>query len=179
MISQELLETIRNGFSLDWEGNHGIGHFLRVRDNGLRLAERTGARRDLVELFAFLHDSKRQNELFDRNHGARAAEFLRTLQGDLIHLNSEDLELLAHACKDHAKGLKHGDVTVITCWDADRLDLGRVGAKPSPRKLCTDAAKDPQTIEWAYKRSIQASRGIVSSWYRLTGRTGKPCNRVT
>ena len=29
----------------------------------------------------------------------------------------------------------------MTFYDADRLDLGRVGIIPDPRRLCTDAAK--------------------------------------
>jgi uncharacterized protein len=43
-------------------------------------------------------------------------------------------------------------VTVLTCWDADRLDLGRVGIRPAPRLLCTSAARDPATIAWAFER---------------------------
>jgi uncharacterized protein len=46
------------------------------------------------------------------------------------------------------------DITVQTCFDADRLDLGRVGKIPDPRLLCTDAAKDPKTIDWANQRSV-------------------------
>jgi hypothetical protein len=34
-----------------------------------------------------------------------------------------------------------GDITVQTCWDADRLDLPRVGIQPLPQFLCTEAAK--------------------------------------
>jgi uncharacterized protein len=49
--------------------------------------------------------------------------------------------------------LTEADVTVQTCWDADRLDLGRIGIKPEPRFLCTAAAQDPALIEWALLRS--------------------------
>jgi uncharacterized protein len=48
-------------------------------------------------------------------------------------------------------------VTVQTCWDADRLDLGRVGKHPHPRYLCTPAARDREVIEWAYRRSVRGS----------------------
>ena len=51
-------------------------------------------------------------------------------------------------------GLTRGDITVITCWDADRLDLGRVRKRPNPKYLCTEFAKQKSTIEWAYKRSL-------------------------
>jgi hypothetical protein len=42
------------------------------------------------------------------------------------------------------------DPTVQTCWDADRLDLGRVGIKPHPDFLSPFAAK---LIEPAYRWS--------------------------
>jgi uncharacterized protein len=47
-----------------------------------------------------------------------------------------------------------GDVTVQTCWDADRLDLGRVGIRPVASRLCTPAARAPDVIAWAYARSL-------------------------
>jgi hypothetical protein len=46
-----------------------------------------------------------------------------------------------------------GEITVQTCWDADWLDLGRVGIMPDPRYLCTIAAKQPEFLNWAYERS--------------------------
>ncbi|MFM7531655.1 MAG: hypothetical protein ACKO5J_04035, partial [Rubrivivax sp.] len=58
----------------------------------------------------------------------------------------------------HSSGLTEADVTVQTCWDADRLDLGRVGIRPSPRYLCTPAARQPETIARAYAASTRASR---------------------
>jgi uncharacterized protein len=46
----------------------------------------------------------------------------------------------------------------LTCWDADRLDLGRIGIRPKGTKLCTSAARDPAVIEWAYQRSRPGGR---------------------
>ena len=51
-------------------------------------------------------------------------------------------------------GLIDADITVQTCWDSDRLDLGRVGIKPSSDRLCTEVAKRSVVIEEAYKRSL-------------------------
>jgi uncharacterized protein len=52
-------------------------------------------------------------------------------------------------------------VTIQTCWDSDRLDLGRVGIMPHPSLLCTEVAKRPETIKWADGR---ASFEIVPSF---------------
>jgi uncharacterized protein len=147
---------VRREFSLSLDGVHGEAHWSRVRENGLRLAEETGADARIVELFAYLHDVKRQNDGWDPEHGLRSAAYVGTLPRDLMPLTRDDLALLTYACTHHSDGLTQADITVQTCWDADRLDLGRVYIKPDPRKLCTLAAKNPAFIEWAYERSWRA-----------------------
>ena len=142
MISIELIAAIREEFRLDWMGIHGAPHWARVRDYGIKLAQMTGAKPEVVEFFAFLHDSRRINESADPDHGERAVAFASSLKGTLITLPDEDFDLLAQACRHHSCGLLEADVTVQTCWDADRLDLGRVGIHPNPDYLCTQAAKD-------------------------------------
>ena len=64
-------------------------------------------------------------------------------------------ENLYEACKYHTHAHTHQDITIKTCWDSDRLDLGRVGIMPNPKYLCTDIAKTPSCIEYAYKRSVE------------------------
>jgi uncharacterized protein len=155
MISDDLLLLIREGFALSLDGIHGTAHWGRVRDNGLRLAESTGASRAVVELFALLHDSKRLNDGLDPEHGRRAADFARTLRGSLITLSDDDFESLVYACETHSDGLLEAHATVQTCWDADRLDLGRIGIQPRASRLCTSAARDAAMIEWARQRSQQ------------------------
>lgn len=149
----EVIRAAKERFSLDLRGIHGIRHWTRVRENGHRLAKHTGADKQIVELFAFLHDCCRENDRTDPGHGERAAEFALTLRGSLLHLSDELFQLLYDAIRDHESGHTRGDITVITCWDADRLDLGRVNRRPDPRYLCTDYAREKSTIEWAYKRS--------------------------
>ena len=83
----------------------------------------------------------------------RAAVFAETLRGSLLHLGDEEFTLLYEAIRDHEHGRTRGDVTVLTCWDADRLDLGRVGRRPLPEYLGTEFARQKHTIEWAYRRS--------------------------
>jgi uncharacterized protein len=151
--SERLLETAREQYRLDWDGVHGYPHWVRVRENGLRLAGMTGADPTVVELFALLHDSRRHNDAWDPKHGPRAAEFVESLNGSCFSLSEAQTELLKVACALHADGLIEGDVTVQTCWDADRLDLGRIWTRPDPARLCTDAARQPEIIEWAWLRS--------------------------
>jgi uncharacterized protein len=155
-VTPPLLQFLRGHFALDWTGIHGSPHWTRVRENGLRLAASTGANVRVVEAFAFLHDSCRLNDDYDPDHGRRAAKLVRGLSGTLLTLSPEELVLLEIACEDHSHGKKTGDVTVCTCWDADRLDLGRVGTRPHASRLCTSAARDPALIEWAYRRSLGA-----------------------
>ena len=150
-----LLRHLRDRFSIDWHGHHGASHWVRVRRNGLLLAKRTGANALVVELFAFFHDSCRVNEYTDRNHGSRGAELAVKLRGKYFDATEAEMALLVCACSGHSDGHLDADITVQTCWDADRLDLGRVGIEPDAKYLCTTAAKDPETIASAYKRSIR------------------------
>ncbi len=151
----ELIEVIRPQFELDWRGIHGAPHWARVRINGRRLARETGANPRVIDYFAFLHDSRRLHDGFDSEHGQRAARFAQELRDRHLPLDDDEFRLLEIACREHSHGTLNGDITVMTCWDADRLDLGRVGIRPDPERLCTAAARKPTTIEWAYKRSLQ------------------------
>ena len=154
LITRRLIAFARSEFRLDWDGIHGAPHWSRVRHNGLLLAERTGANTRVVEYFAFLHDLGRENDYHDPEHGFRAAAIAVSIAGDLIDVSADELELLTEACRDHSDGHLIADVTVMTCWDADRLDLGRVGIRPDPRRLCNDAARHPELLSEAYERSV-------------------------
>ena len=155
IITPELLAHIRKTYQLRWEGIHGWAHWMRVYENGMFMAQRNGANQAVVALFAFTHDMARQSDGRDHDHGPRAARLIQSdLQGKFFHLPAAELTLLVQAVDLHTRGLTQADITVQTCWDSDRLDLGRAGYHPSPERLCTDVARDPKTIAWAYERSI-------------------------
>ena len=154
LITQQLIGFAREEFRLDWDGIHGASHWSRVRHNGLLLAEHTGANARVVEYFAFIHDLGRYNDSHDPQHGHRAADIARSIVGELIHLTAQELELLMEACRGHSDGHTLANATVMTCWDADRLDLGRVGIKPRADRLCTDVARRTDVLESAYRRSL-------------------------
>ena len=154
LITNRLIDFVRSEFRLDWEGIHGAPHWSRVRRNGLILAESIGANTRVVEYFAFIHDLGRENDYQDPEHGYRAAAIAENIAGDLIDVTQSELDLLMEACRDHSDGQLTADITVMTCWDADRLDLGRVGIRPDPNRLCSDAARSAPILEAAYERSL-------------------------
>ena len=100
------------------------------------------------------HDTQRRNERRDPSHGRRAARYAKSLRGVWFDLSDKEMELLTEALKYHSDGYTEADITVQVCWDADRLDLGRVGIKPAPHKLCTASAKSVDVLEAAYERSV-------------------------
>lgn len=153
MDLKPILKMILQDYALPLDGCHGVVHWARVLENGLRLSHETRAKVEIVTLFAVLHDAKRLNDHFDPDHGPRAAEFAAEIRDRCIDLPDCDFHLLQIACEGHTHKLTHPDITVQTCWDADRLDLGRVGVTPHPSRLCTDVARRPAMIRWADGRA--------------------------
>jgi len=156
LITRALLEAILVQYRLHPGGPHGLAHWARVLENGRRLARSTGASRPVVELFAVFHDACRENDGRDPDHGARGALLVEELRGRLFDLPDEDFVMLRSACSDHTNGRTDGEITVRTCWDADRLDLGRVGITPRARYLCTEPARRREMIAWADGRARSA-----------------------
>ena len=150
---QPIVQAVLAEYILPVNGHHGVSHWARVLENGLRLCEKTKAKIDVVRLFAVFHDSKRINEGTDPDHGQRGAEFAAALRGRLFDLPESDFRLLHRACAGHTHERTHPDVTIQTCWDSDRLDLGRVGVVPHPSRLCTAQAKTSDMILWADGRA--------------------------
>lgn len=151
--TEGIVREVLNQYALPVRGRHGVVHWARVLENGLRLAEMTGANVQVVTLFALFHDSRRINEKLDEGHGLRGGEFARTIRTGLFDLEDQEFELFFQACHLHTDGHTEGDVTLQTCWDADRLDLGRVGITPKPDLLCTDTARS--LVNWANQRAIE------------------------
>jgi uncharacterized protein len=147
-----LLKHILEHFKISRDGDHGPGHWARVRLHGLKVGSARGADMLVVELFAFLHDSQRLNEYSDRLHGARAADFAVALNGRFFDLKAEQLDKLCHAIRHHSGGDVHTCATVQSCWDGDRLDLGRVGIKPHRDYLSFEAS---ELITQAFNMSLK------------------------
>jgi len=154
ILTPSLIDAVTKQLSINPLGIHGLSHWARVYANGMHLAAINGADTDIVELFALFHDSRRLNENADPEHGPRGAELVQHLHGFLPPLTTDKLEMLLTACRLHTTARTHENLSVQTCFDADRLDLGRIGKTVDPAYLCTAAARDPQTIAWATLQSI-------------------------
>ena len=69
-------------------------------------------------------------------------------------MSDERFDLLVYACRHHSGRLQEAEPEVMACWDADRLDLLRVGIVPDPQRLCTPFARLEETIDGACKRAM-------------------------
>ena len=99
-----IVHRILEDYSLPWNGTHGVGHWARVLENGLRLAKETKANIEVVQLFAIFHDSRRVSEGFDFEHGQRGGEFALVLRDEWFALCDEEFALLYEACAGHTEG---------------------------------------------------------------------------
>ena len=128
-------------YACDPDSIHGPKHWGEVERNGLKIAEHNGANREVVRLFAVLHDSQRVNDGWDPDHGARAAAYAAMLRGTWFDLPDASFEQLRHACARHTHGDLSEDPTIGACWDGDRLDLVRVRIQPAVRLMSTELAR--------------------------------------
>ena len=121
---------------------HGPDHWHNVEDVGLKIAHLLEAfgkyvDRDVVRLFAVLHDSRRVSDGNDPDHGRRAAEYAKEMRGRLFELDDVLFDLLYKAVACHADGFTVSEPTIGACLDADRMDLRRLGIRPDPSLIST------------------------------------------
>lgn len=162
-----MMRRILHGYALFVRGDHGVVHWARVLENGLRVADATGADREVVTLFALFHDARRVNEYHDPGHGRRGGELARSLRGSLIHLDDARFALLFEACRLHTDGLTAADPTLQACWDADRLRLlpkqtTRARRQGNPRKPADYAAHFPMQKRPRFSHNLtpQSARNL-------------------
>lgn len=138
----DILRTIERQFELGSDSAHGKKHWDRVWDYGKIMGMKNGADLLVVYLFSYLHDSKRIYEAEDDGHGERAAIFAQELFAKgALNISKTQLNQLIFACRFHDKtGSRSDDISIQTCWDADKLDLPRVGILVDPARLSTEEA---------------------------------------
>jgi uncharacterized protein len=139
---QRLCRAVLAQYRLDpGDDLHGLPHWARVARNGYWLAAAAGVAPRLVEPFALLHDACREEDGSDPGHGPRAAALAGVLSPELLELDAAEILLLREACAQHTRGRTLAHPALQICWDADRLDLTRLGFTLDLRRLCTEAAR--------------------------------------
>ena len=139
-MRQEIFDVLKAESPFFNSDIHGIHHWQTVECNGHYLARFTGADIEVISYFAHFHDCMRENENRDPKHGLRGALFAEKNRS-LINLTDLQFKQMTDACKAHTGGRKMSCTTIATCWDADRLDLGRVGIAPVSEFLFSEEAK--------------------------------------
>ncbi len=120
---------------------HGVSHWDRVARNAEVLIT-SDVDELVVKAFAYIHDVERVNDSDDLQHGPRAALLVDEIRSSVLSfLNDQEIEQLKEACRLHTLRHRTEDPTVNACFDADRLDLGRVGITPNPDKMATTAGR--------------------------------------
>ena|SRR5215469_192611 len=140
---QAIWDEVIANFQCGLTSVHGPGHWKRVERNGLQIAAENRADQDVVKLFAVLHDARRFDENEDFMHAERADRYAEAIRaaGKLSDLDDGRFNLLHDALWRHAHGGISDNPTIGACWDADRLDLWRVGIIPHPSLMSTDAGR--------------------------------------
>ena len=148
----ELVEKVERRAPLVGSPDHGAHHWRLVAVTGAELLPTVPTADPLVILlFALFHDSQRETEYVDPEHGPRGARLARELvPGAIPDLEPARLDKLCEACDLHTSAGPTDEPTLGTCWDSDRLNLWRVEIEPSPMYLSSEEAKRPERISWAY-----------------------------
>jgi uncharacterized protein len=149
--------NLKRQFKINWWGHHGVRHWARVRSNARLIAQHVpGVDVAVTDWFAVLHDAGRRNEYDDPEHGWRDMAYVRKLHRDngMLGLNGRQFYQLLMALEHHSHPAEPMSITVAACWNADRLDLGRVGITPR-LDLMHPEALPPKAVWWAmHQRAI-------------------------
>lgn len=167
-VSPTVIEQVLAQYRCDLGGYHGAAHWDRVLYNALTLFVRTEDKYKIhfntLPYFALFHDSQRFDEGHDLSHGMRAATYIeKNFSATRLGLSRFEYKRLIDACFGHTTERISRDPTIAICWDADRLDLGRVGVIPDPSYFSTEEAKCHDLIRSCVNTNITDSQPL--SWF--------------
>lgn len=107
---------------------YGFSHGQRVANNCNLLAT-PGANRVVMYLFAFLHDTFRNEGESKIEYGVQSSEKLKGMRKVLLkNISDNEFDLLQETFRAHSAKMRTGNPTIDTCLDANRLDVIRRGA---------------------------------------------------
>jgi uncharacterized protein len=146
---------------------HGPAHWSRVRRFGALLAEREAlpdVARTCIEIFAWVHDLARENDDGGNQHAIDGAVAIDQIVPAVFdEVLPDQMETLRSAIRYHSDGMTAQQAfeagllpgvawqrellvaTIGCCWDADRLDLPRVGIVPDARFMSTPSWRHVRT----------------------------------
>ena len=107
------------------EGVHGLEHLRRVALSAGVLAKQVGADVESCVVGGFLHDCARTGDESGTAHALHSAIQARVILDK--HYPHLDAYTILFAIQFHADGKTTGDPITACIWDADRLDLQRLG----------------------------------------------------
>jgi len=118
---------------------HGISHLRRVAITAGRIAASIGEDVESAVVAGFLHDCARSDDGGGTRHAHDSAVLAKKLLSRFYpHL---DTVRLCDAIARHADGETTEDLLAACVWDADRLDLTRLGIEVDPDLLSTTVAR--------------------------------------
>jgi uncharacterized protein len=127
---------------------HGMDHFLDVaRSAGEIAAVTPGANFVGAVLAAAYHDLGRYHDNPDPEHGRRSAKIVKRYDLLVPWRSLINEKEVLDAIKYHTDGKVTTNPTMGSLWDADRLELHRVGILPDPRLMSTVEGKK-RAQEW-------------------------------
>lgn len=148
LVTKEALSEIYDG---EIPGIHGAGHWFKVSQLGTLIALTEGVSTTVPMLFGLYHDCRRFNDGQDPEHGKRAAALVADhFARGLLTISSDEFQSLIYACTHHSSGTTTGIPEVACCWDADRLDLPRVGWQTDIDLMSTDTGRTMATSQFGY-----------------------------
>lgn len=162
-MTDNLIDRLRMHTFIDSD-IHGERHWSHVNHLGMKLAalmKLNPVQKRCVEVFAWTHDLARRDDGSGNEHAINGAEYfsneLVTLFPDIDELQ---IEIITSAIKYHSDGVcseeafhmgcfEHIDIhsediikVIGCCWDADRLDLIRLGIAPTGKYMSSDHWED-------------------------------------
>lgn len=83
--------------------------------------------------------------------------------------------MLAYACHEHNNGKISDDPTISICWDADRLNLWRVGIVPQSKFLSSSIAKrwSIRLKAWSVQFQSFTWQDLVQQYMMLSDKVDK------
>ena len=118
---------------------HGLPHLRQVALVAGRFAAHLGEDVEAAMVMGFFHDCARIHDGGGTQHAHDSAQLARPIiTADFPHF---DVARLCDGIAHHADGTITDDFLIGCLWDADRLDLRRLGITPNPRLLSTPIAR--------------------------------------